>query len=111
MKYRLLAVVFVMVFVVAGMSYATEDSTSLGAQAGEAVRELKGTADESYSTGMVKVGEASRKMEADARDAFKTLQEQWNVFAQQLRVKSQQLQKQMDQQWQDFQKSLNQRKS
>lgn len=107
MKYKLLAVMFVMMSVAAGMSYAAEDSTSLGASTGTAARELKDTADESYQTGMTKVGEASRKMEADARDAFKTLQEQWNVLAQQLQAKTQQIQKQLDQQWQDFQKSFN----
>ena len=96
-----------MMFVLAGMSDAAEDSTSLGASAGTAAREVKNTADESYATGMLKVGDASRKMEADARDAFKTLREQWDVLARQLQEKTQQIQKQLDQQWQDFQKSFN----
>jgi len=107
MKSKMLVIMFMMVFTVAGMSHAAEDTTSLGTQAGEAARELKGTADESLSTGAAKVSEASAKVQTDAQDAFKTLQEQWNVLAKQLQEKTQQIQKQLDQQWQDFNKSLN----
>lgn len=119
MEKKILTVIFVMVFVMVGMSYAADDPTSLGdqaaseslgGQAGEAVRELKDTADENYATGMTKVGEASRKMEADARDTLKTLQEQWNILAQQLQEKTKKIQTQLQQQWRDFNKSFNQPK-
>lgn len=94
---------------ISAVGYSADDQVapSLGGQAGEAARELKGTADESYATGMIKVGEASRKMEADARETVKTLQQQWDVLAQQLQAKTKQIQKQLDQQWQDFNKSFN----
>ena len=107
MKCKIIAAIFAILFIAARMSYAAEDSTSLGAQAGEAARELKGTADESYATGMIKVGEASRKMETDARETVKTLQQQWDVLAKQLQEKTKQIQKQLDQQWKDFNGSFN----
>ncbi len=116
MKSKILIMVFVIMVVSAGVGYATEDQTSpdmqaalqsLGGQAGEVARELKGTADESFSTGAMKVSETSKKMEADAQETLKTLQQQWDVLAKQLQEKTQQIQKQVQQQWQDFDKSYN----
>ena len=105
---------FVMaVFFVATMGYAADDQTtavvppSVGAQAGEAARELKGTAGKTFSTGAVKVAESSQKVKVEAQDTLKTLQQQWDVLAKQLQEKTKQIQKQLDQQWQDFNKSLN----
>jgi hypothetical protein len=102
--------IFLMMFMTSTAVLAADEQAapqSLGGQAGEAARELKGTAEESYATGMTKAGEAARKMEADARDAFATLQAQWNEFARQFQEKTQQIQRQLDQQWQDFNKSFN----
>ena len=107
MKSKILVLMLAMMFVLVGMSNAAEDSTSLGASAGTAAREVKSTADESYATGMLKVGEASRKMETDTRETLKVLQQQWDVLAGQLQAKTRQIQKQLDQQWRDFQKSFN----
>jgi exonuclease VII large subunit len=125
MKHRLLAILLAAMFISA-VSYAADDQASpvtlatpsstggqvapppsLGAQAGEAARDLKGTADESLSTGAIKVAEASAKVQTEAQDTLKTLQQQWDVIAKQLREKTQQIQKQLDQQWQDFNKSFN----
>jgi ABC-type phosphate transport system auxiliary subunit len=108
MKYKLFAILLVAMFF-SSVGYAADDqpAPSLGAQAGEAARELKGTADESLSTGAMKVAQASKKVEAEAQDTMKMLSEQWNVLALQLQEKTRQIQKQLDQQWQDFQKSFN----
>jgi flagellar motility protein MotE (MotC chaperone) len=125
MKYQLWAMMFAMMFVVAGISYAEDvqcpfaaqaaasatdasaDKQSLGAQAGEVARDLKGTANESLSTGAMKVAESSKKVEAEVQDTMKTLQQQWDVLAKQLEEKTKQIQAQLQQQWQDFNKSLN----
>ena len=107
MRQKLWAMLFMILFSLAGMSYAAEDQTSLGGKTGEAARDLKNTADESYKTGASKIGEASRKMEADARETLKILQAQWDVFAKQFQEKTQQIQKQLQQQLQDFNKSFN----
>ncbi len=113
---RMLAVLWVAMFILSAMGYAADDQVSsavpaapqsLGAQAGEAARELKGTADETLSAGAAKVTEASKKVETEAQDTMKMLSEQWNVLAKQLQDKTQQIQKQLDQQWQDFNKSFN----
>ncbi len=116
MKSKVLGVILGMMFVVAGMGYAADDQTSsgtqaapqsLGGQAGEAARELKGTADESLSTGTRKVAESSKKVQAEAQETLKTLQQQWDALAKQLQEKTQQIQKQLQEQWQDFNKSYN----
>jgi hypothetical protein len=117
MKYRMINLVFFMIWISAGTIFAADEKTSLetqavpqslGAQAGEAARELKVNADEGFSTGAAKVAESSRKLEAEAQDAFKILQQQWEAFVKQLQEKNQQLQKQLQAQWQDFNKSFNQ---
>jgi len=107
MKYKILAVVFVMMFMVVGISYAADEPVSLGTQAGEAARELKRTAGETFSTGAVKVVDSSKKVEAEVQDTLKTLQQQWDVLAKQLQEKTKQIQTQLQQQWQDFNKSSN----
>ena len=113
MKFKLSAALLMMVFAVIGVSGAAEDQTpagsqpSVGAQAGEAARALKGTADETLSTGATKVAESSKKVEAEVQDTLKTLQQQWDVLAKQLQEKTQQIQKQLQKQWQDFNKSFN----
>jgi chaperonin cofactor prefoldin len=108
-----------MIFSVVGRGYAADDQAapstpnaladkqSLGGQAGTAARELKGTADESLSTGAMKVAESSKKVEAEVQDTLKTLQQQWDVLAKQLQEKTREIQAQLQQQWQDFQRSLN----
>lgn len=109
-------ILMLLMMAVAGMSFASDDpaaletpasSPSIGAQAGEAARELKGTADQTLSAGAEKVAETSAKVQTEAQETMKTLQEQWDVLAKQLQEKTRQLQQQMDQQWQDFQKSFN----
>jgi flagellar motility protein MotE (MotC chaperone) len=105
------AMVFMLLMMaVAGMSYAANDQAAVpaspGAQAGEAAREVKDTADESFKTGASKIGEASRKMEADAKETLKVLQAQWDDLAKQLQAKTRQIQAQLEQQWQDFNKSF-----
>jgi len=110
MKYRTAAIMLLMIWVLAGNCYAVDDQTSLGAQAGTAARDLKGTADESLSTGAMKVAESSKKVEVEVQDTLKTLQQQWDVLAKQLQAKTQQIQKQLEQQWQDFNKSFESKK-
>lgn len=105
---KVTVMLFVMVFIAAGWTYAVDEQTSLGTQAGEAARELKGTADETLSTGAAKVAESSQKIQTEAQEAFKTLQQQWDVFAKQLQEKTQKIQQQLQQQWQDFSQSFNQ---
>ena len=116
MKIKILVIMFMTMFITGGVSFAAEDkaspvipatSPSLGAQAGEAARELKGTAGETLATGAVKVADSSKKVEAEVQDTLKTLQEQWDVLAKQLQEKTRQIQKQLEQQWQDFNKSFN----
>ncbi len=116
MKYKLVACMFTMIFIAAGMGYAADEQASLGTQAtpqslggqaGEAARELKDTASEGLSTGEAKVAESSKKVEVEAQETLKTLQQQWDVLAQQLQEKTQELRKQIEQQWQDFNKSFN----
>ena len=107
-KYKISAILLVVIWGLAGVSYAADDPTSLGTQAGTAARELKGAADESFSTGAMKVAEASGKVQAEAQETLKTLQQQWDILAKQLREKTRQMQKQLQTQWEDFNKSLNQ---
>ncbi len=107
MKYKFVALMFVMMVILAGMSHAADDQASLGTKAGKAARELRDTAGESLSTGTTKITESSKKVEAEAQETLKTLREQWDVLAKQLQEKTQQIQKQLDQQWQDFNKSFN----
>ena len=97
-----------MILILAGRGYAVDSQASLGTQAGEAARDLKDTANESFSTGAMKVAESSRKVEAEVQSTVKTLQEQWEVLAKQLQEKTKRIQTQVQQQWQDFNKSLNQ---
>ena len=126
MKLGIFFVLWIAMIVLSGMSYAAEDKSSLGTQielsaanasadkqslggqAGEVARDLKGTAEESYTVTSTKVAETAKKVEADAQDTFKTLQKQWDVLAKQLQEKTQQIQKQLEQQIKDFNKSLNQ---
>jgi len=107
MKCKLWAMMFAMMVALAGLSYGADNQASLGTQAGEAARDLKGTANEALSTGAMKVTESSKKVEAEVQDTVKTLQQQWDVLAKQLQEKTKEIQKQLDQQWQDFNKSLN----
>ena len=109
MKYKLLAILLVAMFV-SVVGYAADDQASLGTQAGEAARELKDTAGEILSNGATKVAESSKKVEAEVQDTFKTLQEQWDVLAKQLQEKTQQISQQLQQQAKDFNKSFNQQK-
>lgn len=111
MKYKLWAVMLVLMFTAIGICRAAEDQNSLGAKAGEAARELKGTADETLSTGAMKVSETSKKVETEVQDTLKTLQQQWDVLAKQLQEKTKQIQQQLQQQLQDFNKSFNAPKS
>ncbi len=97
-----------MMLIAAGWAYAVDEQVSLGTQAGEVARELKGTADESLSMGATKVAESSKKVETEVQDTLKTLQQQWDVLAKQLQEKTKQIQQQLQQQWQDFNKSFNQ---
>ncbi|MDD5226200.1 MAG: hypothetical protein PHV97_03325 [Candidatus Omnitrophica bacterium] len=115
MKRKTLAIVFVIMFVAMGMSYAADDQASpgtqavpesIGGQAGEAARELKGTVAENYAVTSAKTAETAKKVRADAQETLKTLREQWDVLAKQLQEKTRQIQKQLDQQWQDFNKSF-----
>ncbi len=106
MQYKILAVM-VMMLILAGVSYAADDQASLGAQAGTAARELKGTAAESYAAASIKTAETAKKMQDEAQETLKNLQQQWDVLAKQLQEKTQQLQKQLQAQWQDFNKSFN----
>jgi len=115
MKIKMLAIVFGIMFVATGMSYAADDQSSpgtqtapqsLGSQAGEAARDLKSAADEGLSTGAVKVADSSKKMQAETQETLKTLQQQWDVLAKQLREKTQEIQKQLDQRWRDFNESF-----
>jgi len=101
------SVLMLMMFIMAGSCYAADNATSLGTQAGEAARELKGAADETLSVGAVKVAESSQKVKGEVQDTLKTLQQQWDVLAKQLQEKTKQIQKQLDQQWQDFNRSFN----
>lgn len=134
MKFKILAILFSMTLILAGMSYAADDQSSsgtltppyatnasadkqnvvgqavpqsLGAQAGESAKQLKETADETLSTGAMKVAESSKKVETEVQATVKTLQEQWDVLAKQLQEKTKQIQAQLQVQWQDFQKSFN----
>ncbi len=103
---RMLALLMLAMGILGGGLYA-DDQSSLGSQAGEAARELKGTADESLSTGAMKVTETSKKVETEVQDTLRTLQQQWDVLARQLQEKTRQIQKQFQQQLQDFNKSFN----
>jgi len=107
MKCKIAAILFFIGLISTGVNYAADDQASLGTQAGEAARQLKGTADEGLSTGATKVAESSKKVEAEAQETLKTLQQQWDVLAKQLQEKTQELQKQFDQQWRDFNKAFN----
>ena len=108
MKRKMSVLWVCMILILAGRGYAVDSQASLGTQAGEAARDLKDTANESFSTGAMKVAESSRKVEAEVQSTVKTLQEQWEVLAKQLQEKTKRIQTQVQQQWQDFNKSLNQ---
>lgn len=107
---------------VAGTGYAADEPASLGTQAGEAARDLKGTAGETLSAGAIKVADSSKKIQTEAQDTLKTLREQWDVLAKQLQEKTQQISKQLQasaaqlsaqaqKQLEDFNKSFNKPKS
>jgi flagellar motility protein MotE (MotC chaperone) len=110
MRLTFAALIFAM-GILGGVSYAADEPSSLGAQVGEAAKQLQGTADESLSTGAMKVTETSKKLETEIQDTLKVLQQQWDALAKQLQEKTrqiqQQLQKQLQQQLQDFNKSFN----
>ena len=116
MKYGLVPMIVLMMSLTVNVSYAADEQSSagtqtmpesLGGQAGTAAKELKETANESLSTGAMKVVETSQKVETEVQDTFKILQQQWDVLANQLQEKARQIQKQLQQQLQDFNKSFN----
>ena len=108
MKIKMIVIAFTILLFLAGSSFGADDQASFGTQAGEAARELSGTANETISTGAAKVAESTQKVQTEAEETLKTLREQWDAFTKQLQEKTQQLQKQLQQQWQDFNKSFNQ---
>lgn len=107
MKYKRSAAMFLMMFVLAGSSHAADDQTSFGTQAGEAARELRGTASESYAVTSAKVAETAKKVEAEAQDTIQTLQKQWEALAKQLQEKTAQISTQLQKQAKDFNESFN----
>ena len=107
MRLNIGVVVFVLMLTSVRILVAAEDPSSMGAKAGEAARELKETADESLSTGAMKVAETSQKVEVEVQDTLRTLQQQWDEFTARLQEKTRQIQKQLQQQLRDFNKSFN----
>lgn len=108
MIYKTPAILLAVLWILAGTSYAVEDQSSLGTQAGEAARQLKNSADETYAIGTLKVKETEEMARDKAQDVFRTLQEQWDSLSLQLQKSTQQMSQQFQKQLEDFQKSFNQ---
>lgn len=107
MKTRMMICFLMMGLGMSGAVLAADNNSSLGTQAGEAARELQGTADATLSTGAAKLSEATTKVQTEVQSTMKTLQQQWDDLSKQFQAKTEQLRKQLDQQWQDFNKSFN----